>query len=296
MTLGPRPALVIGVLALTWSAILVRWAEAPPLAVAFFRMALAAGGLLALAAVTRTRFWRAWRGAEWWTGAAAALLLAIHLALWIASLAYTTVAASVVLVCTQPVFVALLGWIALRERPARAAWMGMLLALAGTIVIAGGDVALDRRALFGDALALLAALVISGYYVLGRHLRATKDLLPYVLVVFALAAVWLGLAVAAARVPLGGYDATTWAALAGLAIVPTLIGHSAMNYALRYLRAYEVNIAILGEPIGATLWAALLLAELPGPATLVGGALILGGILLTMRRRPLRDEMAPATL
>ncbi|MFN2384121.1 MAG: DMT family transporter [Gemmatimonadota bacterium] len=296
MTLGPRPALVIGVVALTWSALFVRWADAPPLAIAFLRMALAAAGLLAIAGVTRTRFWRAWRGTAWWTGAAAALLLAIHLALWIASLAYTTVAASVVLVCTQPVFVALLGWIALRERPARAAWVGMGLALAGTMVIAGGDVALDRRALFGDMLALLAALVISGYYVLGRHLRATTDLLPYVVVVFSLAAAWLGLAVAAAGVPIGGYDATTWAALAGLAIVPTIIGHSAMNFALRYLRAYEVNVAILGEPVGATLWAALLLAELPGPATVVGGTLILGGILLTMRRRSLPDAIAPAPL
>lgn len=291
-----RGAMALGVLAITWAAILVRWAEAPPLSIAFWRMALATAVLGAVCAGARVRFWRAWRGVDWWTGTAAALLLALHFGCWIASLEYTSVAASVVLVSTQPVFVAVLGRAFLRERPSGRAWLGIGLAVAGTAVIAGADLALDRRALFGDVLALLGALWISGYYVLAKVLRASKDLVPYVTVVYGLTAAWLFVAALASGSALAGWGPGTWAALAGLALGPTILGHSSMNYALRYLPAFQVNVAILGEPVGAALWAALLLAERPGAGTWAGGALVLGGIFLTLERRVVRDEVAAANL
>lgn len=288
--------MALGVLAITWAAILVRWADAPPLSIAFWRMALAAACLGAFCGAARLRFWRAWRGVDWWTGAAAALLLALHFACWIASLDYTTVAASVVLVSTQPVFVALLGRVFLRERPSRNAWMGIGVAIVGTGVIAGADLALDRRALVGDLLALLGALWISGYYILAKVLRASKDLVPYVTVIYGLTAAWLLVAAVASGAELGGWGAPTWAALAGLALGPTILGHTSMNYALRYMPAFQVNVAILGEPVGAALWAALLLSEMPGTGTWLGGALVLAGILLTLERRSVRDEVAAANL
>jgi drug/metabolite transporter (DMT)-like permease len=157
------PVVALGVLAMTWAAILVRWADAPPLSIAFWRMAHATTGLVAFCAVARIRFWRAWRGNDWWTGAGAALLLALHFAFWISSLEYTSVAASGVLVSMQPVFVAVLGRAFLRERPTGVAWAGIALAVAGTGVIAGADLPLDRRAHVGDLLALLGAFWISGY-------------------------------------------------------------------------------------------------------------------------------------
>ncbi|MDX1662134.1 MAG: DMT family transporter [Gemmatimonadota bacterium] len=292
----PRWALVGGVFAITWAAILVRWADAPSIAIAFWRMGLAVAILLGLSAALRVPFWRSWRGIDWWTGAGASLLLALHFAFWIASLEYTTVAASVVLVSTQPVFVALLGWAFLKERPLPSAWIGIVLAFVGSAVVAGADFAVGSRALFGDLLALLGAVWISFYYVLARYLRATKDLLPYVTVIYGGTAAWLLIGGLAAGVPLTGFDVPTWAALALLAIGPTILGHSSMNYALRYLRAYQVNVAILGEPIGAALWAGLLLAETPGWGTWVGGSLILIGIWLTLRRRTVRDEVAAANL
>jgi drug/metabolite transporter (DMT)-like permease len=288
--------MALGVLAITWAALLVRWAAAPPLSIAFWRMALATAILVGYCSVARVRFWRAWRGVDWWTGTGAALLLALHFACWIASLEYTTVAASVVLVSTQPVFVALLGRAFLREHPSRSAWVGIGLAVAGTVVIAGADLGLGRRALLGDALALLGAFWISGYYVLAKVLRATKDLVPYVTVIYGLTAAWLFVSVLASGATLQGWDATTWAALAGLALGPTILGHSSLNYALRYLPAFQVNVAILGEPVGAALWAALFLAETPGPGTWIGGALVLAGIFLTLERRAVRDEVAAANL
>ena len=288
--------MTLGVIALTWAAILVRWADAPPLSIAFWRMALAAACLGVFCALTRVRFWRSWRGIDWWTGAGAALLLALHFGFWISSLEFTTVAASGVLVSTQPVFVAILGRAFLNERPTRHAWGGIALAVAGTVVIAGADFALDRRALVGDLLALLGAVWISGYYVLARVLRASKDLVPYVIVVYSMTAVWLLVGVLASGSELGGWSGGTWGALAGLAIVPTVLGHSSMNYALRYVPALQVNIAILGEPIGSAIWAALLLSETPGPATWAGGALVLAGIFLTLQRRTVREAVTVANL
>lgn len=288
--------MALGVFALTWAAILVRWADAPAISIAFWRMALAAVLLVAFCGVARIRFWRAWRGIDWWTGAGAALLLALHFACWISSLEFTTVAASGVLVSTQPVFVAILGRAFLREHPSRTAWLGMGFAIAGTAVITGADFALDRRALVGDLLALLGAIWISGYYILAKMLRATKDLVPYVVVVYAATAAWLLVAALATGDQLTGWGPATWGALAGLAIGPTIVGHSAMNYALRYLPAFKVNVAILGEPVGSAVWAALLLAERPRPATWVGGALVLAGIFLTLQRRTVREPLTVANL
>lgn len=289
-------AMTLGVLAITWAAVLVRLADAPAMSIAFWRMALATVCLGVFCAVARVRFWRSWRGVDWWTGAVAALLLALHFGFWISSLEYTSVAASGVLVSTQPVFVAILGRAFLKERPSRAAWGGIVLAVAGTVVIAGADFALGRRALMGDLLALLGAFWISGYYVLARVLRATKDLVPYVTVIYAMTAAWLLVGALASGSALAGWDGATWAALAGLAIGPTILGHSSLNYALRYMPAFKVNIAILGEPIGAAIWAAFLLSERPGPATWAGGALILAGIFLTLERRAVHEAVTAANL
>lgn len=285
-----------GVLAITWAAVLIRWADAPAISIAFWRMALATACLGAYCALARVRFWRAWRGIDWWTGAGAALLLALHFGFWISSLDYTSVAASGVLVSTQPVFVAILGRALLDERPSRAAWAGIALAIAGTVVIAGADFALDRRALLGDLLALLGAVWISGYYVLAKVLRASKDLVPYVTVVYAMTAGWLLIGALASGSELAGWGPGTWAALGGLALGPTILGHSSLNYALRYMPAFKVNLAILGEPIGAAAWAWLLLLERPGAATWVGGALVLGGIFVTLERRAVREPLTAANL
>jgi drug/metabolite transporter (DMT)-like permease len=288
--------MALGVFALTWAAVLVRWADAPAIAIAFWRMALAAALVAAFCGAARIRFWRAWRGIDWWTGAGAALLLALHFACWISSLEFTTIAASGVLVSTQPVFVAVLGRAFLHERPSRTAWLGMGLAIAGTAVIAGADFAVDRRALAGDVLALLGALWISGYYILAKVLRASKDLVPYVVVVYGATAAWLLAGALATGTALAGGGPATWTALVGLAIVPTIVGHSSMNYALRYLPAFKVNVAILGEPVGSAVWAALLLAERPRAATWVGGTLVLAGIFLTLQTRTVREPVTAANL
>ena len=216
----------------------------------------------------------------------AGVFLAGHFVTWITSLELTTVAASVVLVATQPVWVALLSIPLLGERPSGLQWVGLLLAVAGAAYVGWGDFASDPGTLRGDLLALAGAVLAAAYYVLGRGLRRRMTIWPYVGVVYGAATVTLVVVMLGTATPFVGYPRTDWLVFLALAIGPMMIGHTGQNWALRYLPAYAVNVSILGEPIGATLIAWLLpgIREEPPVTVLVGGVLILAGILLGMRR------------
>lgn len=220
-------------------------------------------------------------------GGGAGVLLALHFWSWIASIQYTSVASSVLLVSTQPLFVAVLSGILLGERPRPLEWVGLGVAAAGAGWIGWSDMAHGSLALAGDLLALLAALLAALYFIVGRALRPRVDLASYVTLVYGAAAgVLLVVVVAQPDVSLArGYSANDWWVFVALALGPMLIGHSGVNYALRYVRAYLANLAVLGEPVGATLIAWLLpaIAEQPSAATLGGGVLILAGVVLATR-------------
>jgi drug/metabolite transporter (DMT)-like permease len=209
------------------------------------------------------------------------LCLAAHFWTWIASLSYTTVASSVVLVSTQPVFVAILSVAMLRESPTRRQWGGIGVAVMGAVVIGWGDFAGGPDPLLGDLLAVAGAVFVSMYYVIGRSLRQRLDLWSYIAVVYGVAAGAL-LAGSALHpgVELIGYPPTDWLVFLALAAGPMMIGHTGVNYALRYLPAYVANLALLGEPIGATLLAWWLpgIREQPTLQLLLGGGLVLLGI------------------
>lgn len=290
---SPWLALVVAVAAISWAGPLVRLAEAPALSVATWRMVFsmvligavvgARGSLLRGVRLTRR---------EWGWALMAGVLLAGHFWSWIASIRYTTVASSVVLVSLQPFIIAFLSALLLDERPTRSQWAGIAVAVAGAAVVGWGDFALGPRALFGDALAFLAAWLVSGYYLVGRVLRRKLDLWAYIAVVYGAAALTLLVAaVATPGVPLTGFPATDWLVFLALAAGPMMLGHTGVNYAIRWVPAYVANLFILGEPLGATLIAWLLPAiqEVPPVRTLVGGAIILAGIVLgsgLLERRP----------
>jgi drug/metabolite transporter (DMT)-like permease len=283
----PGVALFVAVLAVSWAGPLVRFTDAPALAVAAWRLIISTIFIGVVLLIRRQPMPRLGRR-DWGLALVAGIFLAAHFWSWIASLELTTVASSVVLVSTQPVFVALLSGALLGEAATRRQWSGILVAVAGAAVIARGDFGLGRDALLGDLLALAGAVFVSIYYVIGRRLRTVLDLWWYIGVIYGIAAVVL-LAAAAAMpgVPLTGYASQDWLVFVALAAGPMMLGHTGVNYALRYVRAYVANLALLGEPVGATLIAWLLpgIAEVPGPQTLVGGALILAGIGLTVLRR-----------
>ncbi len=276
--LSAAAGLLVAVAAISWAAILVRLAEAPSLAIAFYRLALTSL-LLAPWGLRREALFR---------GGLAALLaglcLGLHFATWIASLAYTSVASSVLLVSTQPLFTAWLAPRLLGERTGGEAWVGTLLAFAGVVGLSGADLSVGGRAWIGDALALAGAATAALYFVLGRRVRERVGLVPYLWFVNSVAAAGVLFVALAAGVPLAGFSGPTWGWLLLLALGPNLCGHGLLNWAVRRLRALPVNLAVLGEPVLATLYAAWLFGEIPSPMLLPAAVLLLIGVGLVARR------------
>lgn len=296
---GPSRAAVAGVLAVSilavsTAAILVRLSTAGPIALSFWRLAIAAGLLLPLAAGRDRAALRGLTRRDVAGLAAVGVVLAVHFASWIASLAFTTVAASVVLVTTHPVLVGLASARVFDEALPRAGWLGVVLALAGAGLIALGDSRLAGHALLGDALALLGAAAMAVYLLAGRSYRQRLPVLPYAGVVYGAAALALLPAVVGGPDVLLDHPPRDWAIFVALALVPMIFGHTLLNYALEHVPAPVVSTSILGEPLGSTILAFVILGEVPPVLTLAGGAVVLAGIGLVARQGVAQPGDGPA--
>lgn len=286
--LRAAPVLGLALFGVSWSAVLVRLAAAPAASVAFWRLLLSVLVLLPLFAHRRSwRHYRGLRARTWAWVAGAAVALALHFILWFVSLEYTSVASSTVLVSAHPLFVGLLSARWLREPPGSGEWTGMLVAVGGAVLIGWGDFSAGPMPLMGDALALLAALCGAAYFVAGRRLRPRLGIWSYVGPVYALSGALTAVFMLLRGQPFAGWGGGTWAALAGLAAGPMLLGHTGFNWALKHVRAYVVSLVMLLEPVGATLLAVWVLGskEVPGAHTFLGGALTLVGVGLSLRAR-----------
>jgi drug/metabolite transporter (DMT)-like permease len=291
--------LSVAIVAVSLAAIFIRFAEAPGVVVALWRMAIAAIVLapFTLRALARTPL----RAETLWPSLLAGVLLGLHFATWITSLSYTTVAASVTLVATIPLWVALFSWLFLGRAPTLTVLFGVLVAVAGGAVIAFGDIAGTARTaeasapLLGNALALIGAVSAAGYLLLGRTAQARGlGLQAYVGVAYAVAAVVLVPWPLLFGMPYLAYGVEAFVWIALLALVPQLVGHTGINYAMKHLDPTRVATATLLEPVGAGVLAAWLFTEIPGPLTLVGAALVLLGVLMTTRGG--RTAAAPVVL
>jgi drug/metabolite transporter (DMT)-like permease len=286
--------LALGVVAVAFSSIFIRLADdAPALAISFYRNAIAAAVVVPLALLRHRPELRALSRWDWAIGGFAGAMLALHFGLWVPSLAFTTVAASTVLVTTQPVWVALIGR-AFGETVTRRTAAGIALSLVGAVIISGGDFGLSRRAAFGDLLALLGAVAAAAYFLSGRTLRARVSLVTYVAIAYTTCAVMLAFAMLVSSTPFAGFDAEVWLLFVLMAIVPQFLGHTVFNYLLAEVPASIVAIAVTGEPVGATLLAFAFFGELPRWTAFIGGAVILGGIYVTISAQSRREtEIAP---
>jgi len=278
----------IAVVAVSTSGPLIRYAAAPALAVAMWRNLLALPAL-AVPALCAPRPSRREVRLIAWSGA----LLAAHFAAWIPSLSYTSVASSVALVATQPVWAALIArWRG--EHVDRQVWLGIGIALAGVVVLTGVDLSIAARALFGDLLALVGGALAAAYVTVGAEVRRTVGTPVYTTGCYGVAAALLLAACLAAGRPIVGYDAGTWLAIVALVVGPQLLGHTLVNIVLRSITPTAVSVAILFEVVGASLLAVLWFGETPPVAALPAGLLILAGIIVVIRagrRRPV--EGAP---
>jgi len=276
----PYCALLSGVLAVSTGAVFARLADAPPLIIAAYRLGIA---VLLLAPLALWKFRKeigSLSKSEWGFTLLAGFFLALHFAFWISSLAFTSVASSVVLVNTNPLWVALFTPVITAERLRPAAWVSIVMSVTGAVLIGAGDFESGGKALRGDFLALAGGICMAVYLLLGKKLRGRLSLIGYVFVCYAAAAACLWLAVLLLRIPFTGFGSGTWALFGAMAFISQLVGHTSYNWALKWLSTSLVAVSLLGEPIGSTILAYLLLGETPGGVKLGGGVLILAGIYI----------------
>ena len=283
--------LFLALVGISFAGPLVRLSHAHPLTIAIWRLGIAL--VVVLVTLFATGTWRQVSRLDqrgWAMAVAAGVMLAIHFWSWNASIGMTTVAASVVLVNVQPALVALLSGALLAEPPTSGQWVGIVTAMVGAIVVALPDLIatagpMTGRAISGDLLALLGAATAACYVIAGRRLRVVLDIWPYVSIVYGVCFVVLLLFARVVNAPILGQPPRELAIFAALAVGPMLFGHTGLNWALKYLPAYVVNLTLLGEPVGATFLAALLpgIREIPRLATVIGGLLVLVGIFVAAR-------------
>ncbi|MBA3340663.1 MAG: DMT family transporter [Gemmatimonadaceae bacterium] len=288
---SPGWVLAAALVGISFAGPLVGLSKADPLVIAAWRVSFSL--VVVAAALIVTGEWRDWRRLSrrdnlFAFGAGAAL--AVHFWAWNASIHLTSIAASVTLVSLQPAVIVAISALFLGERPSRGQFAGIALAMAGALVIAAPDMGAGpgfsgNRPLLGNLLAFSAAITAGIYYSIGRHLRARLGLWGYVGLVYSACALVLVVLASLNGKPLIPQPERELAIFAALALGPMLLGHTGMNWALKYLPAYVVNLVVLGEPIGATILAAVIpgLSQVPSLATMVGGAIVLAGVAIAAR-------------
>jgi drug/metabolite transporter (DMT)-like permease len=282
----PLAALGVAIVAVSTSAILVRYSAAPSVVKAMYRVVFTVGLLLPWALTRYRADFRKLRARDAFVACVTGVALAVHFAAWFESLEWTSVAASVTLVQSQPLFVALGAWMLLDERVGRRRAAGILVAVAGMVAMSLGDflsgVALaGQRPLYGNGLAVVGAVAAAGYVLAGRSIRQRVSLVPYVTVVYGVCALTLLVVTLAEGHPLGGYPPREWVLFAAMAVGPGLFGHTVINWVLAHVDSSVVSVSLLGEPLGSTLLALVLLGEVPTGATVAGGVVVLVGIAVT---------------
>ncbi len=281
-------ALGAGIVAVSFGSIFARIAGAGAPTVAALRMVFSALILLPLvlaSARTRGELSRLSRADLKLLGASG-LFLALHFLLWIGSLSFTGVTSSVVFVTTHPLWVALYGVVVLRKRISSVLWIGLAVALLGGAIIGGRDAVAGGTRWQGDILALGGAAAFAGYFIVGARLRGRLSLLAYVFPVYTCAAVLLAGTAVISGASFNGCGGRCWAVCFAMALVCQIVGHTLFNWALKHLETTAVAIAALGEPVGASVLALVILRERPTAAEIAGGAAILAGIYLVMRKSP----------
>ena len=282
---SPYLVLLVAVAFVSVGSVLVRLAQAPPLAVAFYRVTFATLFIAPFAWSDARRSLGSQSPRSRLLLVASGVALALHFATWIASLSYTSIASSVLLVNTAPVFAVILSRIFLNERVSGAILGAIGLAFVGAALIAGGDWGRAPSSLGGNLLAVAGAVTLAAYHVVGRGLRDTLPLYAYILSVWGIAAAALAVIAVAFGTPFAPYPPRAFALFLALGLVPTVLGHGLVNRALRSISAPTVGLFLLGEPVGASLLAFVVFGEVPSASTMAGGLVVLMAMGLVLLRR-----------
>jgi drug/metabolite transporter (DMT)-like permease len=283
-------ALAIGVFSISFAAVFIRLAGGPAASVAALRLLFATLILVPfvfLSKDTRLSLKRLDRGDKGLL-LLSGFFLALHFLSWIASLSFTGITSSIVFVTTSPIFVEIYSVAVRKEKASSRVWAGIVLAMCGSIILGGGNVAAGGAAWKGDLLALAGAVAVAGYFIVGSRLRPKMSLLAYVFPVYATAAILLVPAAFLLGAGFSGLPAKVYIYCFLMALICQVTGHSLFNWALRRMKTTFVAMATLGEPVGTTMLAWLILKEAPAATEILGGAVILSGIFVVLSASPER--------
>jgi drug/metabolite transporter (DMT)-like permease len=292
--------LFFGVISISAAAIFIRLAqkEVNSFVIAAARMTFSAIPLIPIVIYRHIPEIRKISKKDLYLSLLAGLFLAIHFASWITSLEYTTIASSVVIVCTTPIWVTLFGVIFFHEKVDKVILIGVFLLLLGGIIIALSEscstslfhpvcnfemTQIAGNRILGNTLSLLGALTAAGYLMIGKTVRKQVSLVPYIFIVYATSAFILCILLIFTSTEIHPFQPLTYLWLILLAIFPQLIGHSLFNWSLKYISATYVAIATMGEPVGSTILAIIIFREIPTPLKVVGALIILTGIYIVSR-------------
>jgi len=283
-------AVSVGIVAISFASIFIKFCDdVPSIMIATYRLTLSSVILLIIARGKGIRL-SSFTGRHLLMGMLGGFFLSLHFSFWISSLKFTSVASSVVLVATNPIFVGIFSWLFFRERQPVELVVGIILSFSGSIILAIGDSGLrglsvqNPSFLLGDILALLGAIMASGYLMVGSKLRETMDVLSYTSMVYTFSACFLLIASLSSGIPFAGYKPSSYVYMVLLAVIPQLIGHTAFNWALKHLKASMVAITILGEPIGASMLAYIIFRETIKTSQSIGIILIFFAIIIGSRK------------
>jgi len=268
-------ALFVGVVSVSTSAIFVKLAVAPAEVVAFYRLFFSVIILLPIFLYKYVGELRDITKRDWLFTVLAGVFLAFHFILWFESLNYTSVASSTVLVTLQPLFAFIGTYLFFKERLSVKAMVSGLMAIVGSVIISWGDFRISGMALYGDILALVACALVTAYLLFGQDVRKRLSLITYTFIVYGFSCVTLFFYVLVTGEPLTGYPSTDWLWFILLAIIPTLLGHSFFNWAVKYISTNVISMSILFEPIGAAILAYLILNEMVTWTQFIGGLLVM---------------------
>lgn len=273
---------IIGIIAISFSSIFVRWSTAEVSIIAMYRLYLTNLLMLSLLWKYRKELLRL-TSRQWLTLLSSGLMLGLHFLLWMGSLQLTTVASSTVILTLEPIIVMFGSFFLFGARINRAMLIGLGLALIGSLAIGIGDFQLSEKAIRGDILSLLGTVAVAVHMLIGKHLLKSLSAYVYNFWVFAIAATFLAGYNLVRHIPFTGYAPREWGIFLLLAVVPTLFGHYLFNWLMKYISAAAVSMAVLGEPVFASLLAWLLLKERLGFLQLGAGFVILCGVAIFIR-------------
>ena len=285
-TVNPYVILLVAVTSVSSASIFIRLCTSSPLIIAFYRLAFAT---LILGPITLFGSWRDLKRLsrkEFMYMPVIGFCLALHFAFWITSVKLTSIASSTVIVSLHPVFVALGAHMLLKEKINKFMFSGIITALFGCFLIAYGDYELGRENLLGDLYALVGAITVALYFLGGRHIRRKSGLLAYATPVYASCTIFLAITCLASNLKFYPYSIREYVLFLALALIPMIMGHTLLNWALKYLPAAQVSTSVLGEPIGATILAVIILKEIPTLLTILGCIITLSGVYLTLKFGP----------